>query len=70
MEKAKHKITMAKAFKEFIWPRKYIVLIGLLLIIVSRLASLVLPGASKYLMDNVIVNKDLSMLKWLLIIVA
>ena len=70
MEKAKHKITMAKAFKEFIWPRKYIVLIGLVLIIVSRLASLVLPGASKYLMDNVIVNKDLSMLKWLLIIVA
>lgn len=70
MKKEKHKITVAKAFKEFIWPRKYIVLIGLVLIIVSRLASLVLPGASKYLMDNVIVNKDLSMLKWLLIIVA
>jgi len=70
MKKEKHKITIVKAFKDFIWPRKYIVLLGLILIIISRLASLVLPGASKYLMDNVIVNKDYGMLKLLLIIVV
>ena len=70
MKKDKPKITVAKAFKEFIWPRKYIVLVGLILIIISRLASLVLPGASKYLMDNIIIDKDFEMLKLLLLVVG
>lgn len=39
---------------------------GLFLIIISRLASLVLPGASKYLIDDVIPSNDLTMLKWLI----
>lgn len=66
----KSKVTLYQAFKSFIWPRKYIVLLGLVLIIISRMASLILPGASKYLMDDVIVNKDTEMLKTLLIVVA
>src|SRR3990172_6956040 len=66
----KKKVTVIDAFKVFIWPRRKLVLIGLLLIVISRLASLVLPGASKYLMDDVIVNKDLHMLKILLLAVA
>ncbi len=33
-------------------------LVGLILIFISRLAGLILPGASKYLMDDVVVNKD------------
>ena len=70
MSNPKNKVTLAQAFKEFIWPRRKIVLIGLILIVISRLASLVLPGASKYLMDDVIVKKDLSMLKILLAVVA
>ena len=53
---------MADAFNEFIWPRRKIVFIGLILIIISRMASLVLPGASKYLMDEVIVKKDKQLL--------
>jgi len=68
--KEKQNITFAWAFKQIIWPRRKSVLIGLVLIIISRMASLVLPGASKYLIDNVIVNKDLEMLKWLLLIVV
>ena len=39
-------------------PRKKLLFVGLILIVISRVASLVLPGASKYLMDDVIVNKD------------
>jgi len=70
MKKDKPKITIAKAFRDFIWPRRYIVLLGLILIIISRLAGLVLPGASKYLIDNVIVDKDIEMLKLLLIVVG
>jgi ABC-type multidrug transport system fused ATPase/permease subunit len=66
----KSKVSISKAFKEFIWPRKYLVLVGLFLIVISRLAGLVLPGSSKYLIDNVIVNKDMGMLYTLLWIVG
>jgi len=66
----KSKVTAAQAFREFIWPRRKLVLLGLFLIVISRLAGLVLPGASKYLMDNVIVDKDMQMLKVLLLVVA
>ncbi len=66
----KQKITVAKAFKEFIWPRKNLVLIGLVLIIISRLAGLVLPGASKYLIDDVIANQNMDMLFTLLWVVG
>ena len=55
-----------QAFWQFIWPRRKHVGVGLVLILISRLASLVLPGASKYLIDDVIVNKDMQMLYWLL----
>lgn len=70
MSTSKNKVTITQAFKEFIWPRRKIVFIGLILIVISRLASLVLPGASKYLMDDVIVKKDMYMLKILLLVVA
>jgi subfamily B ATP-binding cassette protein MsbA len=66
----KQNITFAWAFKQIIWPRRKTIFIGLILIVISRLASLVLPGASKYLIDNVIVNKDLDMLKFLLLAVV
>ncbi len=68
--KKKPKVTMAKAFKTIIWPRRNLVFIGLFLIVLSRLASLVLPMASKYLMDDVIAKKDYDMLKILLACVA
>lgn len=64
--KAKPRITIQHVFKTIIWPRRKIVLVGLVLIVISRLAGLVLPGATKYLMDDVIVRKDIEMLKYLL----
>ena len=66
----KNKTTVKQAFKEFIWPRKWIVLTGLLLIVISRLSSLVLPLKSKELLDIIIPNKDLEALAYLVIIVA
>jgi len=68
--KKKPKVTMAKAFKTIIWPRRNLVFIGLVLIILSRLASLVLPWQSKVLLDDVIPNKDFNQLKELLLIVG
>ena len=66
----KRKVSFAWAFKEFIWPRKKIVLIGLILIIIKSLSGLVLPYASKNLIDEVIPSKDLNALKILLLIVC
>jgi len=68
--KKKSKVTMVKAFKTIIWPRRNLVFIGLVLIVLSRLASLVLPWQSKVLLDDVIPNKDFSQLKELLLIVG
>ncbi len=70
MKKKKSKITIAHVFKTIIWPRRKIVFVGLILIIISRLSGLVLPGATKYLMDEVIVNKDMVMLRYLLLAVV
>lgn len=67
---AKSKVTLSHVFKTIIWPRRKIVFFGLFLIVISRLASLILPGASKYLMDDVIVKGDMEMLKLLLIVVV
>jgi len=67
---SKNKIGLGHVFKTIIWPRKNILFVGLILIIISRLAGLVLPGASKYLIDDVIARGDLDMLKTLLIIVG
>ncbi|MEJ6736914.1 MAG: ABC transporter ATP-binding protein [Flavobacteriales bacterium] len=66
----KKKVTILHAFKEFIWPRRGIVLVGLVLIVISRLASLVLPLKSKELLDEVIPNKDMDALISLVIMVA
>jgi ABC-type multidrug transport system fused ATPase/permease subunit len=67
---SKSKVTLAQVFKTIIWPRKNILLVGLLLIIISRLAGLVLPGATQYLMDDVIAKGNIEMLKVILIAVA
>jgi ABC-type multidrug transport system fused ATPase/permease subunit len=70
MNHTKSKVTMAQVFKTIIWPRRKHLFLGLFLIVISRLASLVLPGASKYLIDDVIPSNDLNMLKWLIIAVV
>ncbi len=48
--------TVRYAFKKIIWPRKKLLLFGLFLIIINRLSGLILPGASKVLIDDVIPN--------------
>ena len=64
---ADKKVSILKAFKTIIWPRKNLVFIGLLLIVISKAASFVTPIASKYLVDDVIAKKDVEMLKLLVI---
>jgi ABC-type multidrug transport system fused ATPase/permease subunit len=66
----KQKVTVLQAFKEFIWPRKGILFIGLILIVISRLSSLVLPLKSKELLDEIIPNQDMDALMNMVMIVA
>ena len=66
----KKNVSFQWAFKEFIWPRKKILFIGLFLILVRSLSGLVLPYASKSLIDDVIPSKDTQALTLLLIIVC
>ncbi len=60
------RVSILKAFKTIIWPRRNLVFIGLALIIVSKAASFVAPLSLKYLMDDIIPNKDMHFLKLLL----
>jgi subfamily B ATP-binding cassette protein MsbA len=72
MKKAQEKksnVSIQQAFTNIIWPRKNLVFIGLVLIALSRAASLVLPLKSKTLLDEVIPQQDYEQLKELLLVV-
>jgi subfamily B ATP-binding cassette protein MsbA len=58
------------AFRTIVWPRRKLVLLGLLLVGINRLAGLVLPGSTKYLIDDVIVKQDTGLLRLLLLVVG
>ncbi len=68
-DKPKPKVTMLQAFKTIIWPRRKLVFIGLILIVIRSLAGLVLPWQSKVLLDDVVPNKDFTQLYYLIGIV-
>ena len=68
--KKKPKVSIGKAFKTIIWPKRNLVFIGLILIVISRLASLVAPLKIKSLLDDVIPNKDYDELYNLLFVVG
>ncbi len=58
--------SLRHAFQEIIWPRKNLIGLGLVLILLNRLSGLVLPASTKYLVDNVIANGDIPLLYKLL----
>ncbi len=62
--------SLRHAFREIIWPRRGLVALGLLLILLNRLAGLVLPASTKYLVDNVIAEGDIGLLYRLLGLLA
>jgi ATP-binding cassette, subfamily B, putative efflux pump len=68
-ERKNRRNSLKYVFREILLPRKKILFIGLILIVINRLSGLVLPGASKYLLDSVILNADYDLLKILLVAV-
>jgi ABC-type multidrug transport system fused ATPase/permease subunit len=46
--------SLKRAFRDIIWPRRKLIGLGLGLILINRLAGLVLPASTKYLVDDVL----------------
>ncbi len=63
MPKQNKTVTFQWALKNIIWPRRKTIFIGLALILLTRPAGLVLPWATKYLLDDVVVDGNIYMLK-------
>jgi subfamily B ATP-binding cassette protein MsbA len=72
-EKKKKKINYSSAWQEakvLIWNYRGRLALGGVLMIVSRLAGLVLPASSKYLVDEVIIKQQFEFLKWIALAVG
>lgn len=70
MKKDKNSVSFKWAFKEYIWPRRGMLGLGLLLILIQSAAGLVAPYASRFLFDDIVPNKDVNGLWLLLAVVA
>jgi len=66
---SKSKVTIGHVFKTIIWPRKNLLFVGLILIVISRAAGLVAPWATKPFMDDILVKRDMDKMPMLLIAV-
>jgi ABC-type multidrug transport system fused ATPase/permease subunit len=66
----KSRVSIGQVFQTIIWPRRKLVLVGLLLVVINTLSALVLPWSTKYIIDDVISNGDVDMLKKILGLIA
>jgi ABC-type multidrug transport system fused ATPase/permease subunit len=62
-EKKLKNITVAQVFRTIVWPKRGMLIGGLILILVRSAASLVPPKATQYLIDDVVVAGDVDELK-------
>ena len=62
--------SLRNAFHEIIWPRRKLIALGIFLILLNRLSGLVLPAATKYLIDDVLGQGQVDLLFKLLGILA
>lgn len=66
-EKKKKKINYSGAWAEarkIIWNARWRLLLGSVLLLVSRLAGMVLPASTKYIGDDIFTNKNYGLIKW------
>ncbi|MDG1046624.1 MAG: ABC transporter ATP-binding protein, partial [Bacteroidia bacterium] len=60
---SKKNVSIKWAFNEFIWPRRTMIALGLILIVIRSLTGLVLPYETKVLLDDIVPSGDISGLK-------
>lgn len=67
-EKKKKKVNYATAWAEarkIMWNARWRLLVGSLLMLVSRLAGMVLPASTKYIGDEVFTGRNYGLIKWI-----
>src|SRR6201747_2033840 len=67
-EKKKKKVNYASAWAEarkIIWGARWRLLVGSILMLVSRLAGMVLPASTKYIGDEIFTKHRFELLKWI-----
>ena len=67
-ENKKKKINYASAWAEarkIIWNARWRLAFGSVLMLISRLASMVLPASTKYIGDEVFTNRNYGLIKWI-----
>jgi subfamily B ATP-binding cassette protein MsbA len=69
-KKAPKTVTMSSVFKTIMWPRRKILGLGLILIVISRISGLYPAMALKTLIDEISVSKDLAALTQLILLVV
>ena len=70
MSTDKRNVSFKWAFKEYIWPRRKMLGLGLILILIQSASGLVAPYASRFLFDDIVPNKDMKGLWMLLVVVS
>jgi subfamily B ATP-binding cassette protein MsbA len=72
-EKGKKKISYAGAWAEarkIVWDARWRLLLGSVLLLVSRLAGMVLPASTKFIGDEIFTNRNFELLKWIALAVG
>ena len=67
-EKKKKKVDYSSAWAEarkIIWGARWRLLLGSVLLLISRLAGMVLPASTKYIGDEVFTNQNYGLIKWI-----
>ena len=70
IKKAPKTVTMSSVFKTIMWPRRKILGVGLILIVISRISGLYPAMALKTLIDEISISKDFSALIELILLVV
>lgn len=72
-KKKKKKVNYSSAWAEarkIIWEARWRLALGGVLLLISRLASMVLPASTKYLGDEVFAKQNYSLLKWIALVIG
>ena len=72
-EKKKKKIDYSSAWAEarkLVWDARWRLLVGSILLLVSRLAGMVLPASTKYIGDEVFTKQRYDLIKWIALVIG
>ena len=72
-DKPKKKVNYASAWAEarrIVWDARWRLLLGSVLLLISRLAGMVLPASTKYIGDEVIAKQRYELIKWIALAVG